>query len=192
MIRQIDPGLYRVTSILLLLLSQGATAFAHSVIDKAPPKQEFHDTNHPLVLARESDFLAALLALHKEALSISITTASQAKQGKIREYAKRAIARHRGQIARLNTLLTQHAHDAKPDFHVMPAESELRQSSGTAADKQYLRLMIRLISEKIELAEFASGTVKAKPVRQLAEATIDKDFSELLMLGRWLNHSSSK
>lgn len=192
MITQIDSGICRASSILLLLLLQGSTAFAHTVIGKTPAQQESHDINHPLVLARESDFLAALLALHKEALSISNITASQAKQAKIREYAKQAIARHRGQIDRLNTLLKRYDRDPKPDFHVTPAEPELRQSSGAATDRQYLRLMVRLTSEKIELAEFASGTFKAKPVKQLAEATIDKGFGELMMLSRWLDHSSSK
>lgn len=192
MIGRIDPGLCRATSILLLLLSQASAAFAHTVGDKPAPQQEPHDTNHPLVLATESDFLAPLLALHKEALSISIITASQAKQENIREYAKQAITRHRGQIARLDTLLKQHSHGDKPDFHILPAEPELSQSSGVAADRQYLRLMIRLTSEKIELAEFASGTAKAKSVRQFAQATIDKGFGELLMLSRWLDHSSPK
>lgn len=192
MIRQIDPRLCRATSILLLLLSQASAAFAHTISDKPPPQQEPHDTKHPLVLATESDFLAPLLALHKEALSISIITASQARQEKIREYAKQAITKHRGQIARLNTLLKQHSHGDKPDFHVLPAEPELRQSSGAAVDRQYLRLMIRLTSEKIELAEFASGTAKAKSVREFAEATIDKGFGELLLLSRWFDHSSSQ
>lgn len=182
---------WTAAALLLLLVqcSQGSLAHAYAIIAKAPTDEETHNTNHPLILASDTDFLAVLLALHKEALSVSKIAAAQAKQKRVQEYPRQSVIRHREQITKVGPLLALHGRNTRPYFYIVPAASRLRVASGNTAGTQCMRVMFRLTSEKIELAKFASGTVKAKPVQRLAAMTIEKNSGELLTLTRWIDRT---
>lgn len=172
-----------VLPMLCLLLFQAAIPAAHAAPPLKPGPSAAHDASHPLVLSRDADFLVPLLALHKEALSVSKVAAKQAVQPRIRDYATRAV---RGQIAALEKLVRKYAGGEKPDFHIMPMPEEMQRLPGSTIGERYLRIMIRLLSEKIELAEFASGTASISHSRRIAARTIAAGYGDLMILSRWL------
>jgi len=169
-----------------LLLIQISMTTAHA-IPREPAPPPAHDTSHPLVLSGDADFLVPLLALHRQALSVSRIAAEQATQPSIRSYAVRAMKHHHGQITALEKMARKYAGDAKPDFHIASMPEEMQRLPGATVGERYLRAMIRLLSEKIELAEFASGTVRANHARRMATRTIDTGYRELITLSLWLD-----
>lgn len=180
-----------VTQMMLcLLLIQVGTSPAQSNPPLKPAPAAVHDTNHPLMLSDNDDFLAPLLALHREALSVSKIAAQKVAQPQIRNYAVRAIKHHSGQITTLEKMVRKYARDKKPDFHITPMPEEMQRLPGSTIGERYLRIMIRLLSEKIELAEFASGTAKINHAKRMAARTIDTGYSELMMLSRMLEQMS--
>lgn len=179
------PRFGRLLATLLLVVSCGIET---GVAQHATPRdgsQERHDISHPLVLATEADFLAALIALHEESLEASLVAKTRVRSIKVRDYAKRAAPRHRDEIARLRKLLARYDNGTKPDFHFEPRMAGLRNLSGAPADRYYLAGLGQLMAAKIELAEFATGTVKSREIRQLAERVIETKSDELVRVSRW-------
>lgn len=175
---------------LCLLLIQAGIPTANATLPRKPAPSTGHDTSHPLVLSGDADFLVPLLALHREALSVSQIAMEQAAQPRIRDYAARAVKHHRGQIATLNSLVRKYAKDEEPDFHVGSMSMEMQTLPGTTVGERYLRIMIRLLSEKIELAEFADGTIKINRTKRIAARTIETGSGDLVKLSRWLEQMS--
>lgn len=176
--------------ILCLLLIQAGISTAGATLSQKPASPTAHDTGHPLVLAGDADFLLPLLALHREALSASKIAAEQAVQPRIRNYAARAMKYHRGQIATLKGMVQKLSDDEKPDFHIAPVTGEMRMTTDSTVSERYLHVMIRLMSEKIELAELASGTVKSNRVKRMAARTMQTSYDELMTLSQWLRQMS--
>ena len=151
------------------------------------PSRSAHDTSHPFVLANDADFLAALIALYEESIEASLAVSNIASSRKIRAYATKNAARHNSEITRLRSLLTRYGKDARPDFHFASRMPELRSLSGAVAERYYLSRLIELLSAKIELAEFASGTAKFREVKKLANGILESKSDELAVLNRLLN-----
>ncbi len=174
-------------SVFLLLLGCPAAAFATSDGKPATARpQETHDTSHPFVLASDADFLAALIALYEESLDASLIAKTRAHNKKVRDYAMRVASNHRDEIAKFRKLQARHAKGTKPDFHFESRMPDLQRMFGAATDRHYLSGLSRLTAAKIELAEFASGTVRSREIRRVAETVLETKPSELTLLARWI------
>ena len=175
--------------LLPLLLGYGPHA---SPQPGAAPGRADHDTGHPFVLASDADFLAALIALYEESLDASLVAKERAHANRIRVYATRAASAHRSDLARFRKLFARHGKGAKPDFHFEARMPDLQSLFGVATDRYYLSGLSRLTAAKIELAEFASGTVRSREIRRVAENVIETKSGELSLLARWIRDYGEK
>lgn len=182
-----------VFAFFLLLLGCPAAAFATSDGRQAAARtQDVHDTNHPFVLANDADFLAALIALYEESRDASVVAKARARDRKVRDYATRVASTHSNEIAKFRKLQARHAAGARPDFHYKSKMPDLGNLAGSAAERYYLNGLSRLTAAKIELAEFASGTVRSREIRRIAESILETKSRELSLLKWWIRDYGEK
>jgi len=175
-----------IKSLIAAPLLLGWQLAAASNIEARPAAAKAHDASHPFVLANETDFLTALISLYEESVGASLAAAERAQSHKIRAYATRTAARHQDEVVRLRKVKARHDKGRKSDFHFQARMPDIYTLKGIQADRYYLDGLSRLLAAKVELAEFASGTVKSSDVRKVAGRVIESQSEELVRLGQWI------